>query len=200
MSKHVDYYFTPLSPWTFLGARRFAEIVARQGASVSVRPVDFGPIFAKTGGLPLQERPKVRQDYRLMELRRWSERLGLPITLHPRFFPANGELSCWMIIAAGEQGQADALRLTEAIGAAVWQQERNIADADTLRLVADEAGLDGAALLARARDPAMAAARASMTEAALAAGVFGAPSYVIDGEIFWGQDRLDFVERKLAAG
>jgi 2-hydroxychromene-2-carboxylate isomerase len=198
-AKHVDYYFTPLSPWTFLGHRRFVESVLRHGATVRVCPVDFGPIFARTGGLPLHERPKARQDYRMMELRRWSALLNLPITLQPKFFPANGELACWMILAAQQAGgQEPALRLTGAIGQAVWQQERNIADPETLAVVAGEAGFDAPALLAAARDPAIAALRGRMTDEALAAGVFGAPSYVLAGEVFWGQDRLEFLERKLA--
>jgi 2-hydroxychromene-2-carboxylate isomerase len=200
MSKHVDYYFTPLSPWTFLGHRRFVEIVGRHGASVRVCPVDFGPIFARTDGLPLHERPKARQDYRMLELRRWSAQLNIPITLTPRYFPANGELACRLILAAQQAGgQEAALRLTGAVGQAVWQQERDIADPATLAVVAGECGLDAAALLARARDPALAALRGRMGEEALAAGVFGAPSYVVEGEIFWGQDRLDFLDRTLAA-
>jgi len=200
MTKHIDFYFTPLSPWTFLGHRRFVEIVDRHGATVRVCPVDFGPIFARTGGLPLHERPKARQDYRMMELRRWSGLLNMPITLQPKFFPANGELACWMILAAQQAGgQEAALRLTGAIGQAVWQQERNIADAETLRVVAGECGFDAEALQAQAREPAVAALRERMTQEALAAGVFGAPSYVVGGEIFWGQDRLEFLDRSLAS-
>ncbi len=196
MGKHVDFYFTPLSPWTFLGMARFRAMVARHDAEVSVRPVDFGPIFARTGGLPLHQRPKERQAYRLMELKRWSAHLGVPLTLHPKHFPTNGELACWLILAA--EGQAAQLRLTEAVGAACWQQERDIADPATLEAVANEAGLDGKALLARARQPDIAATRARFAEDAAGAGVFGAPTFVIEGELFWGQDRLDFVERKLA--
>ena len=106
------------------------------------------------------------------------------------------ELACWLILAG--EGQDAQLRLTEAVGAACWQQERDIADPATLEAVANEAGFDGKALLARARQPDIAATRAGFAEAAAAAGVFGAPTFVIEGEHFWGQDRLDFVERKLA--
>ncbi len=196
MSRHIDFYFTPLSPWTFLGMRRFRDMVAKHGATVSVRPVDFGPIFARTGGLPLHQRPQERQAYRLMELKRWSAALDIPLTLHPKYFPTNGELACWLILAG--QDQDAQLKLTEAVGAACWQQEQDIADAATLEAVATAAGFDGKALLARARQPEIAATRAQMAAEAQAAGVFGAPTFAIDGELFWGQDRLDFVERKLA--
>ena len=145
-------------------------------------------------------RPRARRASRMMELGRWAALPTLPITLQPKFFPANGELACWMILAAQQAGgQEPALRLTGAIGQAGWQQERHIPDPQTLAVVAGESGFDAPALLAAARDPAIAARRGRMTDEALAAGVFGAPSYVVAGEVFWGQDRLEFVERKLAS-
>lgn len=198
MAKAVDYYFTPLSPWTYLGGERFAAIARRHGATVRVNPVDYGTIFPKTGGLPLAQRPRERQAYRLMELRRWSEHLHQPLTLHPKHFPCPDLLAACVILAAGESG-GDALRLANAIGRAVWAEERNIADAATLQEIAAATGHDARALLARANDPATKARREALTQEALAAGVFGAPTYVVDGELFWGQDRLDFLERKLAA-
>lgn len=199
MAKTVDYYFTPISPWTYLGGERLAEIARQRGAEVRVKPVDFGVIFPKTGGLPLAQRPKERQAYRLMELKRWSAHLGLPLNLHPKHFPAPDALAAGLILAAAESG-GDALRLANAIGRAVWAEERNVADADTLQEIAEATGHKGAELLARANDPAVRAKREALNQEALAAGVFGAPTYVVDGELFWGQDRLDFLDRNLAAG
>jgi len=197
MPKMIDYYFTPISPWTYLGSERFAAMAKRYGAEVRVKPVDYGTIFPKTGGLPLAQRPKERQAYRLMELKRWSRQLDLPLTLHPKHFPAPDLLAASVILAAGESG-GDPLRLANAIGRAVWAEERNIADPATVQEIAAATGHDGGALLARANEPAIREKRALLTEEALAAGVFGAPTYVVDGELFWGQDRLDFLERKLA--
>jgi 2-hydroxychromene-2-carboxylate isomerase len=197
MPTTLDYYFTPISPWTYLGAGRFAAMVQRHGVDVRVKPVDYGVIFPKTGGLPLAQRAKERQAYRLMELKRWSKQLGLPLTLQPKHFPAPDLLAACVILAAGESG-GDPLRLANAIGRAVWVEERNIADAATLQEIAAATGHDGAALLAKASDPAIRVKRDALTQEALAAGVFGAPTYVVDGELFWGQDRLDFLERKLA--
>jgi carboxymethylenebutenolidase len=199
VAKTIDYYFTPISPWTYLGGQRFAEIAKRHGALVRVKPVNFGVIFPKTGGLPLAQRPKERQAYRLMELKRWSQHLGLPLNLHPKHFPAPDTLAAGMILAAAESG-GDPLGLANAIGRAVWAEERNVADGETLKQIAEATGHKGADLLAKASDPAIPARREALNQEALAAGVFGAPTYVVDGELFWGQDRLDFLERKLAAG
>lgn len=199
MAKTIDYYFTPISPWTYLGGERLTEIAARHGAEVRVKPVDFGVIFPQTGGLPLAQRPKERQAYRLVELKRWAAHLGLPLNLHPKHFPAPDTLAASVILAATETG-GDPLRLANAIGRAVWAEERNLADAGTLQDIAEATGHDGTALLAKAADPSIRAKREALNQEALAAGVFGAPTYVVDGELFWGQDRLDFLDRKLAAG
>jgi carboxymethylenebutenolidase len=197
MPATLDYYLTPISPWTYLGSERFAAMVHRHGIGVRVRPVEYGVIFPQTGGLPLAQRSKERQAYRLMELKRWPKQLGLPLTLHPKHFPTPDLLAATVILAAGQTG-GDPLRLANAIGRAVWVEERNIADAATLQEIAAATGHDGTALLARASDPAIRAKRDALTQEALTAGVFGAPTYVVDGELFWGQDRLDFLERKLA--
>jgi len=196
MPATIDYYLTPVSPYAYLGGRRLAELAARHGATVRVKPVDYGAIFPQTGGLPLAQRAKQRQAYRLTELRRWSAHLGLPLILQPRHFPVPDALAAGLLLASAESG-GDALRLANAMGTAIWAEERNLADPATLRDLAEATGLDGAAALARAATPEIQARRAALTEEALARGVFGAPTYVLDGELFWGQDRLDFLERKL---
>jgi len=196
VAKTVDYFFAPISPWTYLGSARFRRIAEETGAKVNVRPVNLGKVFPATGGLPLAKRAPERQAYRLVELKRWSEYLGVPIRLHPKHFPADDRLASRLVLAARERGE-DALALAHALGRAVWEEERDIADVETLVAIAGEAGLDGRALLGEALKPEMEDLLESETAAAIESGIFGAPSYVIDGEIFWGQDRLDFVERKL---
>ncbi len=195
---HIDYYFTPVSPWAYLGSLRFIEIVKRHGASVRVMPVDIGKVFQTSGGLPLAKRPPQRQAYRLMELRRWREFLDMPLVLQPRSFPVDADLASRLIIAAREAGQ-DTLFFSHLLGRAIWAEERNIGDPDTLEEIVTEAGLDPAALFRAAEGEAVKAAMQADTDRAIATNVFGAPTYVIDGELFWGQDRLDFVERALAS-
>ncbi len=196
----VDYYFAPQSPWTYLGHARFAELAARHRATVRVKPVDFGAIFPASGGLPLPKRAPQRQAYRLVELKRFSEHLGLPLNLQPRSFPVAADPSAKLIHAVdAADGTAAAMDLSQRVFRACWVQERDIASDATLAELLAEAGLP-AARLADSKADAAAARYAACTQEAIAAGVFGAPSYVIDGEIFWGQDRLDFVERRVARG
>lgn len=197
MPASVDYYFTPVSPWAYLGHDRFARLLAETGAAVNVRPVDYGAIFPVSGGLPLPQRAPQRQAYRLVELRRFSRALGVPLNPQPAHFPVAAQTASQLIIAADRaQGPTAALDLAGRMGRAVWAEERNLADPAVLQALLAEAGLP-ATLLAQAAEPAIAAGYQAYTQQAIAAGVFGAPSYVIDGEIFWGQDRLDFVAQRL---
>jgi 2-hydroxychromene-2-carboxylate isomerase len=201
MGLHVDYYVSLNSPWTHLGAARIEAMTARHGASLRIHPVDFGTIFAASGGLPLPKRAPQRQAYRLMELRRWRDALGIPIIAHARHFPAREQAGASCVIAARETlGDAPAVALAHRILKALWEEEQDTGDPATLAGLIREVGLDADLLLTLTAEPRWAERRAADSEAALARGVFGAPSYVIGDEIFWGQDRLDFVERRLAAG
>ena len=200
MATHVDYYLTPVSPWAFLGHDRFAAMLAATGATVRVLPVDFGAVFAVSGGLPLPKRAPQRQAYRLRELQRFADHLHIPLNVQPAFFPVAADAASRLIVAADRShGSTVALSLAGRIGRAIWCEQRNVADASVLGALVDEAGLPGQ-LLTDSADPALADTLAGYTQQAIDAGVFGAPSYVIGGEIFWGQDRLDFVERRLQQG
>jgi 2-hydroxychromene-2-carboxylate isomerase len=185
MSRTIDYYFAAQSPWTYLGHDRFVALARAHGATVRVLPADYG------------ERAPQRQAYRLVELRRFSEALGVPMNIQPKFFPVAGDDASRLIIAVDiEAGSDAALAFCGAVFRACWLQERDIANADVLAELLARQGLP-AQCLERSRAPEVLARYARNTQQAIDAGVFGAPSYVIDGEIFWGQDRLDFVERKL---
>lgn len=201
MAQHIDYYVSLNSPWTHLGARRIEALAKQHGASMKIFPVDFGTVFAASGGLPLPKRAPHRQAYRLQELRRWKEHLGLPIHTQPKFFPSSEQLTTGCVIAVREtQGDAPAIALAHAVLRAVWEEERNPADAATLAGLIKGCGLDAETVMALGAEPRWQEMRVADTQAALARGVFGAPSYVIGEEIFWGQDRLEFVERFLAKG
>lgn len=197
MTKVIDYYLTLNSPWAYLGSRRFAEIAQRHRAEVRVKPANFGEIFPRTGGLPLPKRAPERQAYRLVELKRWCAHLDIPIHLEPAHFPAPEQTAACMVIAAGETGGRP-LELAEAFGRAIWEQQRNIAEVGTCEAIAQETGHHAADLLAKALDPDTRARHEALTEEAISRGVFGSPSYVYRDEIFWGQDRLDFLDRALA--
>jgi carboxymethylenebutenolidase len=196
-SRHIDYFFTPVSPWTWLGHERLRAIARAAGATVAVKPVDYGVIFPASGGLPLAKRAPQRQAYRLVELDRFRRHLGVALNLQPKFFPADSGPASRLIVAVAQADGAErALDLAGALMRAVWSEERNIADPATLGEITAECGLP-ALRLAQMASSEVAAQYEANTQQALAAGVFGAPSYVIDGEIFWGQDRLEFLERAL---
>lgn len=200
MGRTVDYYFAPQSPWAYLGHQRFAEIARRAGASIRVMPIDLGgKVFPISGGLPLGQRAPQRQAYRLVELQRFSQHLGAPLNLKPKYFPVGGDDAARLIIAADLALGADAaMAVSAAVLTACWAQERNIADEKVLAQLLVEQSLP-TTLLEQSHSQAVQVRYEAYTQQAIDAGVFGAPSYVIEGEIYWGQDRLDFVERALAA-
>ena len=198
MPTPIDYFLAPQSPWAYLGHARFMRIAADAGATVRLLPVDLGKIFPVSGGLPLAQRPPQRQAYRLVELARWRDFLGLPLNVKPKYFPVPADDAARLIIAVDQaDGTAAALRLTGALLTAVWAQERDIASAATRAELLAECGL-AVQRADDARAPAVQAAYEHNTQQAIDAGVFGAPSYVVDGEIFWGQDRLELLQRRLA--
>jgi 2-hydroxychromene-2-carboxylate isomerase len=182
--KIVDYYMSPGSPWTYLGHQRLADMAKRHGASINVKPVDFGVIFPQSGGLPLPKRAPQRQAYRLVELKRWKEYLGVPLVIQPKFFPVDAGPAAALIAGAKPETR---MALAGEILAALWKDDRNIADPALL----EELGRRHGATPDRAQFEAF-------TREALGRNVFGAPSYVYRDEIFWGQDRLDFLDRALA--
>jgi 2-hydroxychromene-2-carboxylate isomerase len=199
MGRTVDYYFAPQSPWAYLGHQRLAEIVQRTGAALRVMPIDLGgKVFPISGGLPLSQRAPQRQAYRLVELKRYGQYLNVPLNVKPKYFPVGGDDAARLIIAADlAHGAAAAMAIAGAILAACWAQERNMADDKVLAELLHEQNLP-ASLLEQSHSQAVQVRYETDTQAAIDAGVFGAPSYVVNGEIFWGQDRLDFVERALA--
>ncbi len=198
MAETIDYYIALQSPWTYLGHQRLIDIANRHGAEIHVWPVNYGVIFPQTGGLPLPKRAPERQAYRMFELKRWQAFTGVPMNFQPKHFPTDESLAAGMVIMAREQG-LDAVGLAGAILAAVWAEEKDIGERDALIETANAVGLDGAAL-AEAGATAEATARwQSDTEAAVERGVFGAPTYFLRDEPFWGQDRLEFVDRALAS-
>jgi 2-hydroxychromene-2-carboxylate isomerase len=198
MTQTIDYYFATVSPYAYLGHDRLKAIAQKHGATIAVKPINLGDVFPVSGGLPLSKRAPQRQAYRLVELQRWARYLGKPMHIQPKFFPVNGDLAAYWILAALELGSTQAIALAGAVGRAIWEQERNVADAATMQAIAEESGLPAADLAARVQAPEIAEKYAALTQEAIARGVFGAPTYVVADEMFWGQDRLDFLDRKMA--
>jgi len=198
MDKTIDYYFFANSPWTYLGHRRFGAIARAAGATIRVRPMDAAKVFPISGGLPLAKRAPQRVAYRMVELVRWRAHLGVEFNLEPKFFPVATDMAARLIVAADESSPGAAFDLAGRVLAAVWKEERNIADEATLLDLAREAGLAAAPLLERSKSAEIGARYDAFTQEAIERKVFGAPTYFYRDEPFWGQDRLDFLERALA--
>ena len=199
MRKICQYFFTPNSPWSYLGHARFVASARQHGVQIEVRPFDLGKVFGISGGLPLAKRAPQRQAYRLTELARWAEFLQLPLNVQPTFFPVSPDAASKLIIGTRlALGGEVALHLTQAIMRALWAEEKNIGDEETLIQIANRCELDGRTLFKSSETASVQAEYDRNTEDASAANVFGAPWYLFDGEGYWGQDRLDFLERAFA--
>ena len=200
MAVVIDYFFSPQSPWTYLGHERFARIARESGATINVLPVDLGRVFPVSGGLPLAKRAPQRQAYRLVELKRFSEHLDRPLNLQPRYFPVASDDAAKLIIAVDmHDGSEAAMRIAGAILRGVWVEEKYIADPTVLQSMLEACGL-APRRLDDAQSQAVHERYEDDSQRAIDGGVFGAPTYVVFGEMFWGQDRLDFLERRLARG
>jgi 2-hydroxychromene-2-carboxylate isomerase len=199
MPRQIDYYFTLLSPWTYLGHGAFIELAKQHGLAVRYRPTPLRSVFDETGGLPLPKRHPVRQRYRVLELQRWRAKRGLKLTLFPKFFPYDVSLADRIVLAIVARGEDPAGFIGEVL-ADVWAREQDMSQADLVLAAVQRAGLDPAGLIEAAGSEAIGQAYQTAIAEAVEAGVFGAPSYVLDGEIFWGQDRLDLLADALASG
>ncbi|MBI3369366.1 MAG: 2-hydroxychromene-2-carboxylate isomerase [Burkholderiales bacterium] len=198
MSRVIEYFFVANSPWSYLGHQRLRAIARAADAQIAVLPFDLGGrVFPISGGLPLSKRAPQRQAYRLVELKRFSTHLNTPMNIAPTYFPVPADDAGKLIIAVQQADGAErALDLSFAIMRALWVEERNIADEPTLAAILAEQQLPAARLEA-AHSQTVHEQFEANTALAIERGVFGAPSYVVDGELFWGQDRLEFVERAL---
>ena len=196
MAGSIDYYYSHLSPWSYLGHQRLINAAEKTGATINFKPIDAGKVFAVSGGLPLAKRPVQRRNYRLAELRRWRDETGLPLNLQPKFHPAPDRCSAQMAIAAQLSG-LDVGALSLALMRGCWAEDKDLADEATVAAIATDSGFDGPALLEKSKSADVTARYEKYTEEAIEAGVFGMPWYQVGGEPFWGQDRLYFVEKKL---
>jgi 2-hydroxychromene-2-carboxylate isomerase len=193
----LQVFYGISSPWAYFGAQRVQAIAARHGARLSLRPIR---IIEANGGIALRTRLAPRQDYHALELSRWSQHLDIPLNLKPRFYPCRTiEIAAKAVIAIQQAG-LDAPAFSFAVQRALWAEDRDIADVKTLEDIALISVGENAAALVRDPVPASIEAQwhANLAEAE-ALGIFGTPTYVVEGELFWGQDRLDFVDRKLAS-
>lgn len=199
MPRQVDYYFSFSSPWAYIGHKAFRDVVAAHDLKVNHKPVVLVDLFSETGGLPLIKRHPVRQRYRMVELQRWRDKRGLNFHFQPKYIPLNARLADGVVIAAIEVGLDPDPFLRRAFPA-VWEEELNLADPAVIAKLADEAGLPGKKLVERSASEDISAAYEQNRQDAITADVFGSPVYVLEGEVFWGQDRIELLADALKSG
>lgn len=199
MPRTIDYYFSLLSPWAYIGHAPFMEIARRHGVEVNFKPVFLGRVFAETGGLPLAQRHPARQRYRLVELQRWREKRGLTFNIKPQYWPFEVNFADRFVIAVAASGKDPDPFLRRAF-AGIWEEERDLGNPIVLAELAEAAGLDSSSIMDIATGSTTEAIYALNLENAVAGDVFGSPAYVLDGEVFWGQDRLELLDDALSSG
>ncbi len=199
MSASIDYYFSTLSTWAYIGHRAFHEMAVRQAVTINYRPVALLEVFEETETAPLPKRHPTRQRLRWLELQRWREKRGIRLNLQPAHWPFACATADRMIIAAVEAGH-DPADFLGAVFSGSWAEEKDMADESVLVSAANGVGLPGDALLDAAKGPYTERIYAENTARALESGVFGSPTYFLNGEMFWGQDRIDLLEEAVSSG
>lgn len=197
--KTIDYYFYAASPFTYLGHQAIVDVAQKHGATLNVKPVNLSVLWAESGAVPLGQRPPVRQRYRLIELQRIADFRGLPINKHPAHFPVDATLADCSIAALVDAGENPVSYMGDLF-AAVWVNEKDISDAQVLLALLEQHGFDAAAILETAKSEAIAGIRKQNSKDAVAADAVGVPTYVVEGEVFWGQDRIDMLDHMLTTG
>ena len=199
MARQIDYYFSTVSPWAYIGHALFEDVAKANNLKINYKPVTLGELFAETGGLPLAKRHPARQRYRMLELQRWRDKRGLTFHLKPKHWPFNARLADGVVIAALEAGLNPEPFLRRVYQGS-WEGQLDLGDAATITKLADESGLPGAKLVARAPSDEIGAIYNKNRDDAIAAGVFGSPAWVLDKEVFWGQDRIELLADALKSG
>lgn len=198
MDHAVDYYYSVRSVYAYFGAPRIAELARRFGRRLRHCPIDLAQVVPAYGSVPFAQRSAAMRQYQFgTELARWSAWLAMPVVMHPVHHHGDRELPSCCVLAAQQMGH-DADRLSNAILAALWRDDRDIGSAQVLAAIASECGMPPDPLLALAHSQELRHQFQQCTEQAITRGVPGSPTYVVDGEVFFGQDRLMFVEHHLA--
>ncbi|GDX35349.1 MAG: 2-hydroxychromene-2-carboxylate isomerase [Candidatus Fonsibacter ubiquis] len=195
--KKILYFYSVVSPWSYLGIKRLKEISKKYSAQIIEKPIDLvGKVFVATGGTPVPQRHISRQNYRLLELKRWGEFLNIKINQKPKFFPPKDpHLPALFCLASIDMGIS--MDFSTKVLEHLWVKENDISNIDTLKLIADDLKISFEELNKLATSDKIKKIYEANTQEAINMNIFGVPSYVYNNEIFWGQDRLELLEYSL---
>ena len=193
----IDHYFWINSDWAYLGIDRLLQIGKHHSVEINHKPVDLLQVYQRTGGIPLPQRAAERQAYREQELRRWTKRLNIDLNITPRYMCPDSTLASCFVIAAQALGHP-ITNLFKKIMAAEWYEELDISDKEVLLKIARNEGLPADEIARHITHSNISKTLQNHTDEAVMNGVFGSPSYLYDGELFWGQDRLEFLDETIS--
>lgn len=196
MKRTIPYYLSVMSIWSCIGHEAIVAVARANGVAFEYKPVTLSKLFGATGGTPLRQRHLARQRYRDFELQRWCARRNVQLNLRSKFLTVDPTLADGAIIAAQLLGHDPEPYLRGALHA-VWMAAQDVSDPAVVRALLDGAGLPAQAILDGCATEQVARIYASNLADAERMNVFGTPSFVVDGEVFWGQDRLDFLDEAL---
>jgi 2-hydroxychromene-2-carboxylate isomerase len=191
--RKIDFYFSFISLYTYIGYEAFQALVQKYDLEVTYKPIDLHAIFTAGGGLPVSKRPPQRQAYRFVEMQRWAIARNIPLVLKPKHHPSNPEIGHRMLLAAMSNGED----IRQFVGNALkilWVDDLNIEDPQVMVAAANRSDLDGHALLEQSKDPSIQLQIDRLTQEGVDRQVFGTPFFFYEDEPFWGQDRLDMLE------
>ena len=197
MNKFIDYYYAPISGYAYLGEQKLVAIAKQADASIRFKPVDIAQVFARSDTTAPFKQSEARLNYRFRDMQRIAEKAGLAINPKPKHWPVPVDLAATTIYAAIDLGH-NAHLVSFSLLSAVYAQERNIADEQTIHKLLTELGLDAAKILQHRNSDSISQQYTEATAAAIQLGIFGSPSYVAGEELFFGQDRLDMLAEFLS--
>ena len=193
----IEYYYSVASPYAYMGIDRFQDLVKKYSLEVLEKPFDLvGKVFPETGGVPVPKRHPARQKYRLIEIERFGKKNNLKINKQPKFFPpADPHKAALFTIATIKNGQS--LNFGKEVLTKLWADEQDISQDLVLENICNKLNINFSELKKQAETEEIKNIYLSNSQEAIDKGVFGAPSFIFDDELFWGQDRLDFLEDKI---
>jgi 2-hydroxychromene-2-carboxylate isomerase len=199
MPAPIDFYFDFSSPYSYLASEQIDALAARHGRTVNYKPVLLGGIFKTSGGVPLTESYGPKARYSLHDFERSARFIGVPYR-HPSKFPIGAVAASRAVLWLQQHRPDQATAFVHAVFRALFRDDRDVSDPAVVAEVAEAAGIDSKRLMEAVQEPAIKELLKTRVDEAVAFGMFGAPTIVVDGEVFWGNDRLPQIERWLAAG